>query len=347
VNTTAAVECGDDDELIRRAVRANDPASGWPIPPPAVTAAELRARGRTDGPHTRADARPEPAAPATAVEAALVTGARRGAAIRAQAAAADLRIGSQEPDLAVLAALMADALWDTPVGPWLISDDATRATVFGAYFEDLAGRLPVDESAVVDVSADRSGFMVWFDAVNHALVRHPGHDEVLNRTCGRHADRFRLLDTISRHALTHAGFSRCWHLAGIGVHRSRRGTGVGAALLTQRLHDLDTEFGWPLWTLALSTAHRTLLERHGYQTNPATFLPDCGPPIWPMRRPAPLTTAEPADPGHTPVASNDRTQRVHDTSIGKVTLADHAHSKEAVRQVGTRAVARPPDTPTA
>jgi len=60
--TTAAVECGDNDELIRRAVLANDPTTGWPIPPSAVTAAELRARGRPDGPRTDG-ARPEPSTP--------------------------------------------------------------------------------------------------------------------------------------------------------------------------------------------------------------------------------------------------------------------------------------------
>jgi GNAT superfamily N-acetyltransferase len=200
---------------------------------------------------------------------------------------AGVRIADEAPDVVALAGLMTDALLDTPVGQWLIPDRDIRLAVFGRYFRGLAGLLVVDPAAIIDRAADNTGFAVWFDMVNYALEPHPEHDDLLNNTCGHYADRFRLFETVTQYGLTRAGFQRCWLLAGVGVHPARRGTGVGSALLQHRLDDLDTEIGWPLWTLSVSPAHRALLERHRYTVKSVVPLPDSGPAVSVMYRPAP------------------------------------------------------------
>ncbi|MDQ7905965.1 hypothetical protein RB614_15740 [Phytohabitans sp. ZYX-F-186] len=181
----------------------------------------------------------------------------------------------------MLAALMRDALADCPVGAWLIADPATRREIFGRYLGELAALAVADPATIVDVTVDQCGYALWYDTGEHSAYLE--RDALLTRTCGRYADRFRLLDTVTRYALTRAGFHTGWLLAGIGVHPLRRRTGIATVLLTRRLRHLDST-GRPLWSIAVSEAHRLLLERHGYTTlQPATFLPDSGPPIWPMR----------------------------------------------------------------
>lgn len=75
-----------------------------------------------------------------------------------------------------------------------------------------------------------------------------------------------------------------WYLAMIGVDPSRRGQGLGSALLKATLVQVD-EQGLPAYLESSNPANLPLYERHGFELQGEIRRGD-GPPIFPMLRPA-------------------------------------------------------------
>lgn len=185
-----------------------------------------------------------------------------------------------------LSRLMAEANLHTPVRKWLVADDDIRRDLSRRFFHRYV-ELALDHSsrAVIDVTDDLSGYAVWLRLGDgHRLERRPEHEELLHSAWNLYAHRFRLLATVMRHSFARVSVEKCWLLAAVGVEPSQVGRGIGSALMRHRLAAADVETGWSIAAVALSTAHRTFLERHGFTVRPAFFLPDSGPPVWPMRR---------------------------------------------------------------
>ncbi|WP_210491714.1 GNAT family N-acetyltransferase [Patulibacter sp. SYSU D01012] len=76
-----------------------------------------------------------------------------------------------------------------------------------------------------------------------------------------------------------------WTLATLGVHPESAGRGLGTALLRAGLEALDAA-GEPAWLETSDPRNVRLYERVGFATTFVVELPDGGPTVWGMRRPA-------------------------------------------------------------
>lgn len=72
----------------------------------------------------------------------------------------------------------------------------------------------------------------------------------------------------------------------VGVRTALQGQGVGSALMQPTLQQADSA-GLPSYIEASSARSAALYERLGFVHLDVLELPQGGPPIWPMRRPAP------------------------------------------------------------
>jgi GNAT superfamily N-acetyltransferase len=176
--------------------------------------------------------------------------------------------------------VLAAAFLDTPDGPWLVPNQAERRQIYQRYCTALVhytlqyGRIDVTDT--LDAAA------VWFDHTHpppsHARTE---YERLRATACGAYTDRFRLLDDVF---VSHYPRRPHHYLAWLGVHPSRQCQGLGSALLEHRHRQLDAA-GLPAFLIATSSGARQLYGRHGYSPPKAPFfLPDGGPPMWPMRR---------------------------------------------------------------
>ncbi len=106
-------------------------------------------------------------------------------------------------DIDQITATLADAFLDTPDARWLIPDRPARETVYPplcAVFADYALR-----HGRVDITSDGSGVAVWYPYTGTDVAPDPAEaDRRITAACGRHADRFQLLDATfaARHPQT-------------------------------------------------------------------------------------------------------------------------------------------------
>lgn len=70
----------------------------------------------------------------------------------------------------------------------------------------------------------------------------------------------------------------------LGVRPERQGAGIGSELLREVLDRCDRD-GIPAYLEASSPRNARLYERHAFVATDAVWLPDGGPPMWPMWRP--------------------------------------------------------------
>jgi L-amino acid N-acyltransferase YncA len=80
----------------------------------------------------------------------------------------------------------------------------------------------------------------------------------------------------------------------VGVRTALQGQGLGSALMQPTLKRADSA-GLPAYIEASSERSASLYERLGFLHLGMFELPDGGPPVWPMRRPA--ASAHVAPPG--------------------------------------------------
>jgi GNAT superfamily N-acetyltransferase len=176
--------------------------------------------------------------------------------------------------------VLAAAFLDTPDGPWLVPNQADRRRVYQRYCTALVDYTL--QYGHIDVTDSLDAAAVWFDHTQPPPPQAQDEYERLRATaCGGYADRFRLLDDVFAAQYP----SRPHHyLAWLGVHPSRQCRGLGTALLAHRHRQLDAA-GLPAFLIATSSGARQLYVRHGYTPPKAPFfLPDSGPPMWPMQR---------------------------------------------------------------
>jgi GNAT superfamily N-acetyltransferase len=76
------------------------------------------------------------------------------------------------------------------------------------------------------------------------------------------------------------------YLAMLAVRPDRQGVGVGAELLRAYHQEIDSQDGGPAYLEASSERVQALYLRNGYALTPDApfYLPDGGPPMWPMWR---------------------------------------------------------------
>ncbi|MFD2763378.1 GNAT family N-acetyltransferase [Micromonospora eburnea] len=192
-------------------------------------------------------------------------------------------------DKDAVAALIADALYATPLGQWLVP--ATRRRV-------LADVLLIwVEHALffgdVHITDDLTAAAVGFH--RYRPIPPPANYRIrLADTAGGHAGRFDLLESrLSARQPTEPHY----HLAVFAVHPDAQKAGRGAALLTHHRARID-RVDLPSWTTTFTDGQQ-LLARYGYTPRPAITLPD-GPTLHPMRRNPPRgSSGVPINPSRT------------------------------------------------
>ncbi|MGC4856665.1 N-acetyltransferase [Micromonospora sp. DT4] len=188
-------------------------------------------------------------------------------------------------DKDTVAALIADALHDSPLAAWLTPEPGSRRQVLtgvaaiwvehALFFGDI--------HLTDDLAAATVGFHRY-----RPIPPPANHHRRLAEAAGAHADRFTILDELlAQRQPTEPHY----HLAILAVRPDARRAGRATALLAHHRSRLD-RVDLPSWTTALPVGER-LLARHGYSARAAVTLPD-GPTLHPMRRNT--RSAMPVDP---------------------------------------------------
>lgn len=191
-------------------------------------------------------------------------------------------IRADDTDAGPLSQVIADAFIDLPPSRWLIADPVARRDIFPAYF-----RLFVEHalgSGIVQTNDDRSGVALWMFAGD-------GHESEPGDYAARLAaltrpwtDRFVAFDAALEQS--HPAGLPHHYLAMLAVRPDRQGVGVGAGMLRSYHRRIDSQDGGPAYLEASSERVHALYLRNGYSLAPEApfYLPDGGPPMWPMWR---------------------------------------------------------------
>jgi GNAT superfamily N-acetyltransferase len=190
-------------------------------------------------------------------------------------------VKAEPADAEVLSQVIADAFCDLPPSQWLIPDQAARREIFPGYF-----RIYVEHamaSGIVHTTADRAAAALWLPSGESAAGPPPGYGEPLAAATGRWTDRFRSFDaTLDQH---HPAGAAHHYLAILAVRPDSQGNGTGSLLL-RAYHDMLDSCSTPAYLEAATERTTRLYQRHGYAVRPRApfYLPDSGPPMWPMWR---------------------------------------------------------------
>jgi GNAT superfamily N-acetyltransferase len=185
-------------------------------------------------------------------------------------------------DLDALSQVIAGAFHALPPSLWLIADPAARTHIFPGYF-----RLYVEHalaSGTVHTTTDRTAAALWLPTGRDAQGQPSDYGARLAAATAPWTDRFLAFDaTLDRH---HPAGIPHHHLAILAVRPDRQEQGIGTALLRAYHQILDSQDGAPAYLEAGDLRTLPLYERHGYVLLPHApfYLPDSGPPMWPMWR---------------------------------------------------------------
>ncbi|MBP2319954.1 amino acid transporter/GNAT superfamily N-acetyltransferase [Kibdelosporangium banguiense] len=191
------------------------------------------------------------------------------------------RVGGDHP-VAPVSKVLSDAFLIGEIAEWLVPDLAERRRIYPQYWA-----MAVEHAlGAGDVFAggELSGVSVWYPAVFGPPHAEPSDVERrLRAICGPYASRFLALRQVMSEAhpvMPHH------YLAFVGVRPEQQGMGIGTTLIQHRLRELD-ETGTPTYLEATNRRNLALYVHLGFQPtgNPIT-LPDDGPRLYPMWRPA-------------------------------------------------------------
>jgi ribosomal protein S18 acetylase RimI-like enzyme len=187
-------------------------------------------------------------------------------------------------EAAAIGALMGRAFQNDPVSGWLFPDPAERMRYQPSFFQVFVELTIADGLALVaEGPAGPSGVTLWLDVDPAA----PDPDdpavlaERLTGVLGPYAPKFFTLDALMTaqhpHDAAHA------YLAFAAVDPALHGQGIGSALLSHRLRQLDAD-GRAAYLEASCARNAVLYERLGFAHLPKTLdLPE-GPSLYPMWR---------------------------------------------------------------
>ena len=197
-----------------------------------------------------------------------------------------LSLRSAEPaDADAVIETLSQAFLTDPVSRWVIPDHTVLLDVNRRVF-----RLYVDlalEAGEIRVSEALAAAAIWFEVPADApepeeagagAADEPGDDFTAEVAvaCAPFGDRLRVLDRVARGI--HPGHERHQYLPFVGVAPRAQGTGLGTALVKDRM---DT-VGGPLYLEASAPRNHALYARLGFaDLGPPVSLPD-GPRLWPM-----------------------------------------------------------------
>jgi GNAT superfamily N-acetyltransferase len=185
-------------------------------------------------------------------------------------------------DLDTLSLVIAEAFHDLAPSRWLIADPATRREIFPGYFRILIEHALA--SGVIHTTPDRTAAALWIPVGEDGPSQPLDYDARLAAATRPWTSRFLAFDAaLDRH---HPAGIPHHHLAILAVRPQRQGQGTGTALLRAYHQTLDHDTRVPAYLEAADFRTRQIYLRHGYilRSNAPFYLPDGGPPMWPMWR---------------------------------------------------------------
>jgi GNAT superfamily N-acetyltransferase len=206
----------------------------------------------------------------------------------------EVRIAAED-EVPQVAAVFADAFVDDPVFSFLRPGRLRQAARLRAMF-----------AAEMELYVLKNGGTLWITSGYGGAVAElpPGHWEMPTSATGTEALRWlwafrtRLPRAVrvqkamaSRHIREPHFYVRT-----VGVRTAMQGKGLGSMLMKRTLERADSA-GLPTYIEASSQRSAALYERLGFLHLGAFELPDGGPRVWPMRRPAKAARVDPADRG--------------------------------------------------
>ncbi len=202
--------------------------------------------------------------------------------------AAAVRVRRAVPaEIDVLTSAYAAAFTDEAVLSWVIPDPADRAARAIPMFRELLSAVIGDAQVTVAELPDGAlvGVSMWLRPANTVAVE---HEVARSAEPSGDADVVaRRLAVVSELVTTHRPGEPHVYLASMGVRADLRSHGVGGALLAGGLAAADAD-GLPTYLEASTERSRRLYLRHGFHDHGRPLaLPDGGPVLRPMWRPAP------------------------------------------------------------
>ncbi len=177
-----------------------------------------------------------------------------------------------------LAGLIAEAFEDLPPAKWIVPDDRVRRRMLAGHFEILVDH--AHKYGTVHVAGEGDAVAVWFDNTGPE-VEIESYDERLAAATGEWYPRFQRFD---EQLATHHPHEPHYHLALLATRPHRQSQGLGAVLMDRQHEWLDDQ-GIPAYLEAAGPRSRDLYLRHGYvPMRDPYYLPDDGPPMFPMWR---------------------------------------------------------------
>jgi GNAT superfamily N-acetyltransferase len=183
-----------------------------------------------------------------------------------------------------VAAALADAFLQDPVYRWMLPRTLRPQT-----------RLRTMFAAEMEQYVMRNGGTVWTTPEYDGAVCDlpPGAWEMTRSFSGREAlrwvrafgTRLLLAGRVQRAMEERHLREPHFYVRTVGVRTALQGQGMGSALMQPTLQRADSA-GVPTYIEASSERSAALYERLGFVHMDVIELPDGGPPVWPMRRPA-------------------------------------------------------------
>jgi amino acid transporter/GNAT superfamily N-acetyltransferase len=191
-------------------------------------------------------------------------------------------IGGDHP-VSPVSTVLSEAFLTGDIADWLVPNIEDRRRIYPRYWS-MAVEHALTGAGEVYAGGDLSGVAVWYPAVYGPPNAEPQDFlQRLRAICGPYTGRFlafhQALDAV--HPLMPHQY-----LAFVSVLPSVQGRGIGTALIQHRLRDLDNA-AMPVYLEATNRRNLALYVHLGFQPtgNPIT-LPDDGPKLYPMWRPA-------------------------------------------------------------
>jgi GNAT superfamily N-acetyltransferase len=196
---------------------------------------------------------------------------------------------ARKADVTELSHALGRAFYDDPVSMWIMPDDQARAADQRKFFAAVTRHHHLAGGGV-EVAADGSGIGAaalwdppgrWKQSTLEQLMLLPafvfgfGPQLSLGRRMGALFARMKQSHPEEPH----------WYLAVIGSDPSVRGKGYGQALMNSRLDRVDAEHA-PAYLESSKADNVPYYERFGFQVTGEIVIPDGGPTLWPMWRPA-------------------------------------------------------------
>ncbi|MFJ2646135.1 GNAT family N-acetyltransferase [Streptomyces sp. NPDC087420] len=189
-------------------------------------------------------------------------------------------VRADEADADEVTSVLSTGFLKDPVSTWIFPDEADRARLHPGFFRPFV-ELTLAEGAIW-TTADRAAVALWLPVDVTAHDDEPDLRSLYEPTLGAyHAERIGAFD--ARSTANHPTHTNHQYLPFVAVRPDRLGEGLGTALLTDRLDDLDRR-GVPSYLEASNARSAKLYARLGYaHLDVTTDLPD-GPSLYPMWR---------------------------------------------------------------